>query len=272
MANSKKEEVSALLKKLDAGVQSLQTTEGWVQWLKFQSSFYSYSWNNVLLIVSQCPNASYVMGYKKWQQLGRQVSKGEKSLRILAPSFKKDKETGESVLAYFRSVPVFDISQTEGAEIPSLCQKLEGDSSQLFNALRAFSESRSVDVELEEMNDVEGYFDSVGKHIRIRASNSSAQQTKTLAHEIARSILHSSESRFEQSRADRELEAESVAYIVCQHFGLDSSDYSFGYVATWKKEQAQKALKKSAGRIASAAKKIIEGIESQSEEEIADAA
>jgi len=261
-----KAEVKALIEKMEAGVAELQSSEGWTKWLQFQANLYTYSWNNTWLIAVQCPGASIVMGYRKWQELGRQVKKGEKSIRILAPSFRKveDKETGESksILAYFRSVPVFDVSQTEGDEIPAPCHMLEGGDEGLFDALKAYSEAQGVPVELEDIQGpVNGYYDCVGKFIRVKSSNAPAQQAKTLAHEIAHSLLHSDLSRDEQSRGDRELEAESVAYIVCHHFGLDTGDYSFGYVAHWKKDEAKDGLKKSAKRIADAAKQIIEALE-----------
>ena len=225
-----------------------------------------------MLIALQCPGASTVMGYRAWQAQGRQVRKGEKSIKILAPCFRKveNKETGEDEkkLVYFRTVAVFDVSQTEGEEVPSPCQRLEGGDSELFDRLRAYSEKQGVDVELISIpGSTNGYYDCVGRHIRIEKTNSQAQQTKTLAHEIGHSLLHSDLSRDEQSREDRELEAESVAFVVCAHFGLDTSSYSFGYVAHWKGEGAKEGLKKSAKRIADAAKKIINALEGTSEEE-----
>lgn len=272
----KKAEVQALLSKLEAGVESLRTSEGWAKWLTFQASLYRYSWNNCLLIASQLPTATVVMGYRKWQAQGRQVRKGEKSLKILAPCFRKvettDKSTGEtkeeSRLVYFRAVPVFDISQTEGETVPAPCTKLQGDDAGLFDALKAYSEGRKVPVRLESvMSGANGYYDCIGKFIAVEQSNAPAQQAKTLAHEVAHSILHSDLSKDEQSREDRELEAESVAFIVCQHFGLDTSSYSFGYVANWKGAEAKEGFRKSAKRISETAKAIIEALEGVTEEE-----
>jgi antirestriction protein ArdC len=270
-AEAKKAEVQGLLTKLEEGIESVRTSEGWTQWLKFQASLYRYSWNNCMLIALQCDNPSIVMGFNAWLDNGRNVRKGEKGLRILAPCFRKvtNEETGEDdkKLVYFRSVSVFDVSQTEGDEIPSPCQKLQGGDEELFNTLKACSERSGVPVRLEAVSgSANGYYDCCGKFIAIEETNSVAQQTKTLAHEIAHSILHSDLSRDEQSRGDRELEAESTAFVVCAHFGLDSSDYSFGYVANWKGDEAKDGLKKSAKRIADAAKKIIEAVESASEE------
>jgi hypothetical protein len=268
----KKAEVQDLLGKLEAGVESLRTSEGWAKWLTFQASLYRYSWNNCMLIAMQLPVASVVMGYRAWQDKGRQVKKGEKAIRILAPCFKKvaDKETGkeESKLVYFRCVPVFDVSQTEGEAIPAPCTKLEGSDQGLFDALKAYSEARKVPVRLEAvMSGANGYYDCIGKFIAVEQKNAPAQQAKTLAHEVAHSILHTDLSKDEQSREDRELEAESVAFIVCQHFGLDTSSYSFGYVATWKGEGAKDSFRKSAKRIADAAKAIIEALEGTVDEE-----
>lgn len=273
-AEDKKAEVQSLLSKLEEGVESVRTSEGWAKWLKFQASLYNYSWSNCMLIALQCPNASVVMGYNKWLDLGRQVRKGEKGLRILAPCFKKVETTDkkgntkeESKLVYFRSVSVFDVSQTEGEEIPVPCQKLEGGDEALFSRLVAYSEGRRIPVRSENTGSINGYYDCVGKFIAVKATNSPAQRTKTLAHEIAHSILHSDLSRDEQSREDRELEAESVAFIVCAHFGLDTSGYSFGYVANWKGQGAKESLKKSAKRIADTAKQVINALEETSEKD-----
>jgi len=276
----KKAEIQSLLSKLEEGVESVRTSEGWTKWLKFQASLYNYSWNNCMLIAMQCPTATVVMGYNKWLDHGRQVRKGEKGIRILAPCFKKVEKTNEkgetkeeSKLVYFRTVSVFDVSQTDGEEIPAPCQKLEGGDKELFDRLVAYSEGRRVPVRLENIaGSANGYYDCIGKFIAVKASNSPAQRTKTLAHEIAHSILHSDLSRDEQSREDRELEAESVAFVVCAHFGLDTSNYSFGYVATWKGEGAKEGLKKSAKRIADTAKQIINALEGASEKEMDEAA
>lgn len=268
---AKKAEVQSLLAKLEEGVESIRTSGGWATWLKFQASLHNYSWNNCMLIAMQCPGASVVMGFNAWKDNGRHVRKGEKGIRILAPCFRKveDKETGEESrkLVFFRTVSVFDVSQTDGEEIPAPCQKLEGGDQGLFDALKGCSERSGVPVRLEAVSgSANGYYDCVGKFIAIEETNSVAQQTKTLAHEIAHSILHNDLSRDEQSRSDRELEAESVAFVVCAHFGLDSSDYSFGYVANWKGDGAKEGIKKSAKRIADAAKKIIEAVEAATEE------
>lgn len=271
---AKKAEVQDLLAKLEAGVEEVRTSEGWANWLKFQAALYNYSWNNCMLIALQCPGASVVMGYRSWQALGRQVRKGEKGIRILAPCFRKvEAEDGseEKKLVFFRTVSVFDKSQTEGEDIPAPCQPLEGGDEELFNRLRTYSESRNVEVRVEAVpGSANGYYDCVGKFVVVDEANSPAQQTKTLAHEIAHSLLHSDLSRDEQSRDDRELEAESVAFVVCAHFGLDSSDYSFGYVASWKGDKAKEGLKKSAKRIADAAKKIINALEGEGASEEAE--
>lgn len=274
---AKKAEVQGLLDRLEEGVESVRSSEGWAKWLRFQASLYRYSWNNTMLIALQCPGASIVMGFRKWQEQDRQVRKGEKSIKILAPCFRKqtDKNTGEetSVLAFFRTVSVFDVSQTDGEELPLPCQPLEGGDSGLYAALKTHSEKRGVPVRTESIPGMaHGYYDCIGKFIAVESSNSQAQQAKTLAHEIAHSKLHADFSRDEQSRGDRELEAESVAYIVCNHFGLETGEYSFAYVANWKGAEAIKGLKKSASRIAKAAKEIIEALEEARDNAIAKAA
>jgi len=274
---AKKAEVKGLLERLEEGVESVRTTEGWAKWLRFQASLYRYSWNNTMLISMQCPEASIVMGFRKWQDNDRQVRKGEKSIKILAPCFRKEtnEKTGEetSVLAFFRTVSVFDVSQTDGEELPTPCQPLEGGDSGLYAALKAHSEKRGVPVRSEVIPGLaHGYYDCIGKFIATDSSDSQAQQAKTLAHEIAHSKLHADFSRDEQSRGDRELEAESVAFIVCNHFGLDTADYSFAYVANWKGDKAAEGLKKSASRIAKAAKEIIEALEEAADKAVSKAA
>jgi len=263
----KKDEVRGLLKKLEDGVKGIGSSDEWIRWLEFQARLHNYSFSNCMLIALQCDNASLVMGFKAWKAYGRSVKKGEKALRILAPCFKKVKENGKEIskLVYFRSVPVFDVSQTEGDEIPSPCKELEGDDNALFNRLLDYSESRGVEVSVEpipsRLGGANGYYDLTSRSIAIEKTLSPAQKAKTLAHEIAHSIMHADLSRDEQSREDRELEAESVAFIVCHHFGLDASSYSFGYVASWKGEGAEKGIKESAKRIADTASKIIEALE-----------
>jgi len=274
---AKKAEVQGLLDRLEEGVESVRSSEGWAKWLRFQSSLYRYSWNNTMLIAMQCPGASFVMGFRKWQEHDRQVRKGEKSIKILAPCFRKrtNEKTGEeeSVLAFFRTVSVFDVSQTDGEELPLPCQPLEGGDSGLFAALKAHSEKRGVPVRSESISGgAHGYYDCVGKFIAVESSNSQAQQAKTLAHEIAHSKLHADFSRDEQTRGDRELEAESVAFIVCNHFGLETGEYSFAYVANWKGDGAVEGLKKSASRIAKAAKEIIEAVEEAASKAVSKAA
>jgi antirestriction protein ArdC len=257
-----KQEVKQLLTKLESGIAKLQTSEGWKSWLSIQSRLHNYSWNNTILILSQCPNATAVMGYQQWKHLGRQVRKGQKSIRILAPCFKKienDKGEKEKKLMYFRVVAIFDISQTDGPEIPK-AGEIEGTDNGLFEQLKAYSETNGVSVEVEEISTTaNGYYDRKENRIAIKAGMPDAQSARVLAHEIAHSMLHADSDDAE--RGDKELEAESVAFIICSHFGIETKDYSFPYVSSWTGAKGLEKLKRSAGRITKAASKIIEAIE-----------
>jgi len=261
----KKAEVAALLTKAEEGVKSLKTSEGWKRWLSFQKSFHAYSLRNTMLIMCQYPEATQVTGFNTWKKHGRFVKKGEKSIRILAPSFRKvekEDKSGEKkeekILAYFRTVGVFDVTQTEGEELPSPVQTLDCDvDPELFNRLVKAS---VVPVNREECSRGNGYYCSNERKIAVDSRLSPAQAIKTLVHEMAHSMLHADRDKQGLSRADAELEAESVAFIVCGAHGLDTSSYSFGYVTAWKGDNTAKTLKESAERICSCAKKILEAV------------
>lgn len=274
------------LKLLEEGIKNLTSSEEWARYLRMQAAFHTYSFSNVQLILAQCPDASRVAGFKTWEKLGRMVRKGEKALWILAPRFYKPKDTqpadddqdgsgdAEQMKVYFRAVPVFDISQTEGDELPSPVKKLEGDDDgRAFERLKAFSESRGCLVTVEAIaGRANGYFSPLENLIVIREGLAPVQACKTLAHEIAHSFLHTDIEVYRAHRGECELEAESVAFIVLHHLGIDAGDYSFGYVAGWQggDEAAIKALKASAQRIQVTAKAIIEGIEEGAEEALSD--
>lgn len=238
------EQKKEIEKSLIEGVKACYTTGNFRNYLDTISKFHSYSLNNCLLIAMQMPNASYVAGFKDWQKkFKRNVKKGEKAIRILAPNkckFEKeeinDKGEVEKVVVEFmryRVVPVFDYSQTEGEELPTICKPLTADVND-FEKIKAKLESISqVPVSYEPIdNGANGYFDRVAKRIVVKAGMSEAQTIKTLIHEIAHSILHA-DVFCEIPREVKEIQAESVAYIVCKEAGIDTDDYSFEYVATW---------------------------------------
>jgi hypothetical protein len=257
-----------LLQRLTEGVETLTSSEEWVRYLDVQSPFHRYSFGNVLLISLQFPDATRVAGFRRWLELGRHVQRGQKGIAILAPVVNRlkveDEVTGEertivSAPRAFRVVYVFYISQTDGDDLPeSPARRLEGDTvAGAYEDLAAYAYRLgfSVEVSDELTGQVNGDCTHAVRRIRVRAGLSPAQSTKTLAHEIAHAILHGGDI---ESRERAELEAESVAYIVCGLLGVDSADYSFGYVAGWGGgDDAIKRIRESGHRIQQTAQQII---------------
>lgn len=256
--------------KLESGLQQLLSSSNWQNYLKTQSRFHYYSFNNTVLILMQLPNATRVAGFNTWKQLHRSVNKGEKAISILAPlKYKQeleDPKTGETLQRFgirgFRKVAVFDISQTTGEDLPQVpVSPLHGDDSGLFEQLKLFSEHRGWSVTVEPLGDANGVCCFGTQNILIDSKLSSRHRAKTLAHEIAHSLLHDP-SQYNEHRGDMELEAESVAFIVLDHFGLDSADYSFGYVASWQTDKDAVAQLQKVGQcIQGAAKHIIDALQ-----------
>lgn len=267
-----------LLASLAEGVTRLTESGEWRAWLDVQRRFHRYSWGNTLLIALQQPAATQVAGFHAWLRLGRHVRKGEKGIAILAPVVHrarvKDEETGDEAIVTgapraFRIAHVFDVAQTEGEDLPAVpVSKLEGeDPDGLYDQLLSVASSLGFTVEEDFLEGgVNGDCDHAKCHIRIEVRNDPRQQVKTLAHELAHAILH--RDRDDLSRERAELEAESVAYIVTATLGIDSSAYSFGYMATWSGggEEARRALSESAQRIQKAAHRILDGDCASSEE------
>ena len=265
---------SELLEGLAAGIAEITTSEQWARYLDVQSKFYRYSPNNAILIMMQNPYATRVAGYKRWAELGRHVKRQESALRILAPMTytKEDGVEGEQVreIRGFKLVPVFDISQTEGPDLPEIATKLQGLAPEgVFEKLVTFAQSIGFRVERPEALDSGANGDTTHAQglIRVVASNSPAQQTKTLAHEIGHALLHDPESPTTKDveRGRKELEAESTAYVICTALGMDTSDYSFGYVAGWAGGGAEAiaGVKESAGRIQKASTAVLKMFETE---------
>jgi hypothetical protein len=259
-------------------IQQLITSSNWQNYLKTQSRFHRYSFNNTVLILMQLPDATKVAGFNTWKQLQRCVNKGEKAISILAPLRYKqeveDPKTGDTTQQFgirgFKKVSVFDISQTSGQDLlePPV-SPLHGDDQGLFKQLQHFSDHRGWSVKVEPLGGANGVCRFGTRQIGIDPKLSPLHRAKTLAHEIAHSLLHE-EAQYNEHRGDLELEAESVAFIVLDHFGLDSGDYSFGYVASWQTDKdAIAQLQKVGQRIQGAAKQIIDTLElSQSSSEL----
>ena len=298
MAESKteKQKVQEITEKLEQGIKELFESEKYKTYLNTMSKFHNYSFNNTMLIAMQKPDATLVAGFKAWQKnFDRHVKKGEKGIRILAPAPYKIKEERDKIdpvtqellldkdgnpqkeeveitIPAFRAVSVFDLSQTDGKPIPELTAKeLLSDVEGYQDMIRAVEAISPVPIELEEIaGDSKGYYDREAKRIAVQENMSESQTLKTMIHEVAHSKLHSEEvEQDEQMRKDRntkEVEAESVAYTVCQHFGVDTSDYSFGYIAGWSSGRDTKELRASMDTIRRTASELITGIEEQLQE------
>ena len=285
--------VKEITERLEAGVKDLFESERYQNYLKAMSKFHDYSLNNTLLIVMQKPDASLVAGYTTWQrEFERQVKKDEKGIKIFAPAHRKiqkeqpmtDPNTGQPVIGAdgkpvmeqrevtiprYKVVSVFDLSQTEGREIPDIAvDALTGGVEQYEDFFKALEQASPVPVAFEKIESgAHGYYHLEDKRIAIDEGMSELQTVKTLIHEIAHAKLHDIDlnaPREEQNRADRrtrEVEAESVAFTVCQHFGLDTSDYSFGYIAGWSSGKDIKELKASLETIRTTANELITEID-----------
>ena len=290
---SRADRVKAITDKLETGIAALFQSETYKAYLSTMAKFHNYSLNNTLLIAMQKPDATLVAGYQAWQkQHQRHVKKGEKGIQIIAPSpykAKKEREvldpaTGRPKLdaqgkpvreiveveyPAFRVATVFDVSQTEGKELPSLgVDELTGKVDSYGKLLSALTETCPVPIGFEEIGSgAKGYYHTTEHRIALQEGMSEAQTVKTLIHEMAHQRLHSHEK--EKPREERlnarskEVEAESVAYTVCQHFGIDTSDYSFGYIAGWSSGKETAELKASLGKIRDAASEMITEIEAK---------
>lgn len=280
--------------KLEEGLKELFESEKYKTYLSTMSKFHNYSFNNTLLIAMQKPEATLVAGYKAWQKnFERHVNKGEKAIRILAPAPYKIKEerdkldpvTGEMMfdengmpqkeqvevtIPAFRAVSVFDVSQTDGKPIPELeAQELLSTVEGYEDFVQALMNVAPVPIGFEDIpGDSKGYFHTEEKRIAVQENMSESQTLKTMVHEVAHSMLHNKEINRDdlmeapaKDRNTKEVEAESVAYTVCQHFGIDTSDYSFGYIVGWSSGKDMKELKSSLDIIRKTSSELITGIE-----------
>jgi hypothetical protein len=259
------------LDRLERGIQTLTNRDNWLNYLKTQAVFHSYSFNNTCLILDQCPHASQIAGFQSWKKLDRSVKKGEKGIRILAPIVRKDPDCPDEIASIaFKSVSVFDISQTEGEPLPKIADRLEGDDLGMLDALKEFALSKGFVIKAEDLGETNGscsYQDPI--EIAINPHRSLLHQAKTLAHELGHALLHCGDRYTgHDSTGAVELEAESVAFITLHHFGIDSGEYSFGYIAGWNADTADvepviAQLKQSGVNIQTAANQIISGIEAR---------
>lgn len=235
--------LQAALTLLHEGVATLTSSEGWQEALKLQRHFHHYSFQNTLLIYFQRPDARLVAGFHTWRKLGRWVKKGEHGITILAPLLRKT-EDDEEELYGFRTAHVFDVEQTEGEPLPESAkpQVLTADSPPLLTTkLEALAKDLGLSLEEKANYPAFGSHKRLAKRITLRAGLPPLQRFKTLTHELAHALLHGGEEQ--PSREIGELEAESTAFLVCHQLGLDTSSYSFAYLAHWGGGNSQELLK-----------------------------
>jgi antirestriction protein ArdC len=262
--------LKAAHQKLQEAVQSIVTGDDWQRMLKTAAKFHRYSFHNTLMIFLQRPDATLVAGFNRWKSLGRSVKRGQKGIAILAPCkylTKIEDDHGEEKTLQqvrgFRVVHVFDISQTEGDELPDLDavrpKLLDGDAPDgIWDGLARHAQSVGYEVIRHQRGSENGYCDFLKKQIAVRPDVSDAQAVKTLIHELGHALLHSEGPV--ASREAAEVEVESVAYIVCDALGLETGGYSFPYVARWA-EGSDEAVKQSAERAIGCAKEILAALE-----------
>ena len=288
------EKMKEITDRLEQGIQDLFESDRFKEYLQVMSTFHDYSFNNTLLIAMQKPDATFVAGYTSWQQkYGRQVVSHAKSIKVIAPSpykVKKEvdkidpktqkpvigkdgkpvKEETEVTVPAFKVVSVFDVSQTEGKELPTIgVDELTGDVAQYADFFKATEQASPAPVGFEKIESgAKGYYSQTEKRIAINEGMSELQNLKTLIHEIAHAKLHdidlnaSAEEKADRpDRRTREVQAESIAYAVCQHYGLDTSDYSFAYVAKWSSGRELSELKASLKTIRDTAAGLIADID-----------
>lgn len=279
-------DMDSIMQSLESGVEELFTSNRYQEFLKTMAKFHNYSFNNTMLIAMQRPDATLVTSYKNWQSMGRQVMKGEKGITIIAPApYKKMKEKEvldenqrpiigtdgkpktekvEVTVPLFKAVTVFDIAQTSGEPIQTLEPELLTAAVQDFDSfMQAIQKISPVPIRFDEIDgNANGYYHNADKEIVIKKGLSESQTLKTAIHETAHAKLHDREIMeslgVEKDRLTKEVEAESVAYCVCSSFGLDTSDYSFPYIAGWSSSREMKEMKASMDVIRKTAGEMID--------------
>ena len=294
-----KDRMREIVDSIENGIKELFESDKYRQYLSTMSRFHRYSVNNTMLIYMQCPDATHVAGFNKWRnQFGRNVLKGEKGIRIIAPTpykkkveeIKTDPETNAPVLdadgkaiieekeiriPMFKVVSVFDVSQTAGKPLPQLAADLSGNVQQYEVFMEALRRASPVPMEIKPVaRDTDGFFSIKAQSITIRAGMSEVQTVCAAVHEIAHAKLHDYEHMTEladdgetilvpgeKSRNTEEVEAESISYAVCQYYGIETGENSFGYIATWSKGKELKELRASLETINKTASELITDID-----------
>ena len=297
---SNKERLWEITEGIEQGIKELFESEKYMKYLSTMSRFHHYSVNNTMLIYMQKPDATLVAGFNKWRdQFERYVKKGEHGITIIAPTpFKKKieeqkldpdthapmldasgkviTEEREIEIPMFKPVKVFDVSQTDGKLLPQLASNLTGDVQQFDAFMEALRRSAPVPIQFEAMApDMDGYFNSADQRIAIREGMSEVQTVSATVHEIAHSMLHNYEKQRAEAAAgdesqetpkpkDRhteEVEAESISYAVCQYYGIQTGENSFGYIASWSQGKELTELRASLETINKTASGLITDID-----------
>ena len=254
------------LELLESGVSAILDSEEFKKALAFRAKFHNYSFSNVWLILAQNPQATLIAGFNAWKQRKRKVKKGEKGLYILAPLKRTIEEDGEKkqILLGFRDAYVFDVSQTEGEEIPEMPtpKLLTGDTLEIRVLLlkaEEYAQEQGFKLEYKDTGSAKGWYVPATDEIAIRDDLKPLQTLKTLIHEIAHGKMHKN-SIGETETHVLELEAESCAFVACQHLNLDTSNYSFAYLAHWSSENGMKEVMEAANKGAKVAFEITESL------------
>lgn len=273
-------ELNVILERLEQGVMQVFESNNYKAWLDSFSKFYQYSFHNVILILLQRPDATLCNSFIRWQSLGRTINKGAKGIEILCPVkykymveedvyengcvvFNSDgttkKERKEKEGLRFKIGHTFDVSDTSGDEIPTLTKRLEESPAILEKVIEEIMKASDIPVAYDDtLHDAYGYYHLLEKRIGIQPNLGSLHTCKTIIHELAHSKLHSLEQEEKISKNEREIEAESVAYVTLTHFGFDVSEYSFSYVASYCNGKSTKELQDSLSRIERCSRELID--------------
>lgn len=300
MASKQDKQLQEITKKLEQGVKDMLTSENYTEYLKVMSQFHDYSFNNTLLIAMQRPEATLVAGYHAWQKkFERHVKKGEKGIQIIAPAPIREKEEVEKidpvtnepilkengqpeteiithVIPRFRVTTVFDVSQTDGKPLPEFgIEDLTASVENYEAFMQAITSVSPVPIRYDEIEgESHGYYHLVDKEIVIQSGMSESQTMKTAIHEVSHAKLHDREIMEElgiqKDKLTREVEAESIAYCVCQYFGLDTSEYSFPYIGSWSSGKDMRELRSSMDTIRKTAGEFIDSMTAQLQEILRD--
>lgn len=266
----KKDDIKQITDKLEQGVKDVYESDNYKSFLDVLSKFHNYSLNNCILIAIQKPEATRVAGFNTWKKLNRHVKKGEKGIKIIAPcphkiveEYVENGETKEREVKWnsYRAVSVFDISQTDGEDLPDICKDIDGDVDGFDSLIKKLESMAPNGVEYtDDTGGANGYFSRATKKIVVKKSLSQAHKVKTLIHEIAHSIMHDDDDLL-CDRNLREVQAESVAYVVASKLGVDPSQYSFEYIASWSRGKEVEELRTSADLIRTTAGDILDRLE-----------